>query len=230
MEYYLSKNHLSKGSDNYIGRTLTIGIINKTDLIHEIAKEGTGITSYEVESIFKRLEVILPDLLQKGYSINTPLVNFSPSLRGVFNNWDDSFDSKRHSLLFKTSSGVILKRAAKETKLYKCDSRSYTIDIFSFTNHNKTPGTDILSPGSIGELRGNHLKLDESDPRQGIFLLAEDGTEYRIDVYAHNTISKQLFQIPTELNAGKYILELRSLPTHSSQLKKGRLDTPLWVL
>ncbi|WP_372641806.1 DNA-binding domain-containing protein [Ancylomarina sp.] len=230
MEYYISKNHLNKNEENCIGRTSTIGIINKDDLIREIAKEGTGITSYEVESIFKRLEIVLSDLLKKGYGINTPILNITPSIRGIFKDWDDSFDPKRHLLQFKTSSGVILKKAAKETKLYKSEPTSYTIDIFSFTSHNKNENKDILTPNSIGELKGNKLKFDDTDIKQGIFLIAEDGSECRIDVYAHNTKAKQLFQIPSILATGKYVLELRSLPLHSSQLKSGRLDTPLFVL
>ncbi|MCZ4696180.1 DUF4469 domain-containing protein [Ancylomarina euxinus] len=225
MEYFLNKNHLNKSQENFIGRTPAIGVINKAELIEEVAKEGTGITSYEVASIFKRLEIVMADLLKKGYRINTPIVNITPSIKGLFTDYEDSFDKSRHSLHFKTSSGVVLKQAAKETQLYKRDPINYHIDVFKFTNLSEKG--ENLSPNAIGELRGNNLKLNPDDLKQGIFLLAEDGKEYRINIYAHNTKNKQTFQVPPDIAPGKYILELRSLPLNSSRLKKGRLSTSI---
>ena len=228
MEYYLNKNYLKASADDCIARTSTVGVLNKEDLISEISKEGTGITPYEVEAIFKRLEVVVTESLRKGYSINTPLINISPSVSGIFDNWDDTFDTKRHKLNFKASSGVLIKQAAKQTKMHKIDPKKLIIDIFCFVNHNSEESNE-LHPNGIGELCGSHLKLDASDKKQGIFLMAKDGTENRVEVYVVNTHGRQIFQIPDNLTPGNYTLELRTLPNQGKRLHKGSLPKPLVV-
>lgn len=67
--------------------------------------------------MFKRIETVVTENLGKGYSINTPLINISPSITGVFNNWEDSFDGSRHKLHFKLSLGVLLYLLSTPTAL-----------------------------------------------------------------------------------------------------------------
>ncbi|MCZ4696062.1 hypothetical protein DWB61_15200 [Ancylomarina euxinus] len=77
MEYSLNKNYLTPTPDDCVARPSSIGIMGKEDLIRKISQEGTGITSYETESLFKRLETVVIDCLKKGYAINTPLLNMT---------------------------------------------------------------------------------------------------------------------------------------------------------
>lgn len=229
MEYALNLNSLTATPDDCIARPNTIGILDREDLIREVSKEGTGITQYEAESIFKRLETVITDSLKKGYAINTPLLNITPSVTGVFENYEDSFDKNRHQLHFKVRSGVLLKRAAEETKMHKVNRKKVFIDIFSFTDHLNVDMSDQLHPGSIGQLNGKLLKLDPADLNQGIFLIAEDGTETRVSVYVTNTNGKQIFQIPADLTAGNYKLELRALVNKGKVLHVGNYDKTLIV-
>lgn len=224
----MNKNYLKGAADDCTARTSTVGVLNKDDLISEISKEGTGITPYEVEAIFKRLEVVITESLRKGYAINTPLINISSSVTGIFADWDDTFDINRHKLNFRASSGILLKQAAKQTKMHKIDPKRLIIDIFCFINHNSEKSDD-LHPNGIGEICGNRLKLDAADKRQGIFLIAEDGSENRVEVYVVNTNGKQIFQIPDNLTPGNYTLELRTFPNHGKRLQKGSLPKPLVV-
>ena len=62
--------------------------------------------------------------------------------------------------------------------------------------------------------------MDTSDENQGIFLIAEDGTEYRVAVYVTNTDSTQIFQIP-ELTAGNYELQVRCIAKNNKKLTIG---------
>ncbi len=229
MEYSLNKNYLTQTPDDCVARPSTIGIMSKEDLIQEVSQQGTGITPYETESIFKRLETVIIDCLKKGYAINTPLINITPSVTGVFVNYEDSFDKHRHQLHFKVRSGVLLKRAAEETKMHKVDRKKVIIDIFSFTDHLNVEASDQLQPGSVGQLNGKRLKLDATDENQGIFLIADDGTENRVSVYVTNTNGKQIFQVPADLTAGNYKLELRALINKGKVLQTGSLNKTLIV-
>lgn len=220
VEYYLHLNALTEDPDDCIAKASPIGVLTREDLIKECCKEGTGITPYEAESMFKRIETVVVETLEKGYSINTPLINIAPSITGVFENWNDNFDVSRHKLRFKSTAGVLLKKAAEKTTLHKIDRKRAVIDIYSFTDHSAGKETDIVIPGGIGELKGKRLKLNPSDENQGIFLIAEDSTEYRVTVYVTNTDSSQIFQIP-QLPAGNYELQVRNIPLNTTKLQMG---------
>ncbi len=228
IEYYLHLNALTENPNDCIAKPSPIGVLTREDLIKECCAEGTGITPYEAESMFKRIETVVTENLEKGYSINTPLINISPSITGVFNNWEDSFEGSRHKLHFKSSPGVLLKAVADSSKLHKIDRKKAIIDIYSFTDHSIGQETDSLLPNGVGELKGKRLKMDTSDENQGIFLIAEDGTEHRVGVYVTNTDSTQIFQIP-ELTAGKYELQVRCSAKNTKKLNVGSLDKTLTV-
>ncbi|WP_461638070.1 DNA-binding domain-containing protein [Labilibaculum euxinus] len=228
IEYYLHLNALTDAPDDCIAKPSPIGVLTREDLIKECCAEGTGITPYEAESMFKRIETVVTENLEKGYSINTPLLNISPSITGVFTNWDDSFDGSRHKLRFKSSPGVLLKAVADSSKLHKIDRKKTIIDIYSFTDHSIGQETNSLLPNGVGELKGKRLKMDTSDENQGIFLIAEDGTEHRVAVYVTNTDSTQIFQIP-ELTAGNYELQVRCIAKNNKKLTIGYYDKTLSV-
>jgi len=229
IEYYLNLNMLTEDPNDCIAKPSPIRVLNREDLINECCKEGTGITPYEAESIFKRLETVVTESLEKGYAINTPLINISPSITGVFDDFNDSFDVNRHKLRFNSTPGVLLKKAAEETKLHKIEPKSALVDIYSFTDHTNTEEMDIASPGGIGELKGKRLKSEEADTTQGIFFIADDGTEHRVTVYVTNTDSTQIFQIPATLVAGNYKLQVRSIHKNNKKLSIGSYAKTLIV-
>ncbi|MCT4602592.1 MAG: DUF4469 domain-containing protein [Marinifilum sp.] len=228
IEYYLDLNPLTENPDDCSARTLPIRVLTRSDILEECCAEGTGITPYEAESIFKRIEKVIAESLEKGYSINTPLINISPSISGVFENWNDSFDPNRHKLKFNATPGVLLKKVAEETKVQKTDRRTSAIDIYGFKDHTIGSGSEIITSGGIGELKGKKLKLDPADSTQGIFFIAEDGKETRVAVYVSNTDTTQIFQIPV-LGAGKYKLQLRCISKNSKKLSVGSFEKVLTV-
>ena len=226
--YYLSSNQLTEDPNDCVAKASPIGVLTREELIEECCTEGTGITQYEAEGMLKRIETVITKHLEKGYSINTPLINISPIVTGVFDGWDDSFDSGRHKLRFNATPGVLLKKAAEDSKLHKIDRKSTALDIYSFKDHTIGKESIILTPGGVAELKGKKLKLDSTDSKQGIFFIAEDGAEIRVAVYVANTDGTQIFQIP-DLAAGKYELQLRCLPKNNKKLSVGSFDKILTV-
>ena len=82
-------------------------------------------------------------------------------------------------------------------------------------------------------LTGSKLKLDASDPDQGVFLVkstgAGTGTATRVARVMTNKPSEQLFVVPTSLTAGSYRLEVRTKHKNSTQLKTATLGATLTV-
>ena len=100
--------------------------------------------------------------------------------------------------------------------------------LLEFFDYNTGERNTVLTHGSIGGIVGHRLKFDMKDPRQGIFLIAEDGTESRITVVGMNKPSQLMFSLPASLPSGNYILEVRVL--FSNSIRSGRLAKTLRVV
>ncbi|RXQ95715.1 DUF4469 domain-containing protein [Ancylomarina salipaludis] len=103
------------------------------------------------------------------------------------------------------------------------------IKISSFKNYGTNSLFSALGSGSIVELRGKFLKFDSTDKYQGIFLLKEDGSEYRVSLYLTNRPNRLIFQIPLDLNPGWYKLELRTLHSGNKALLRAKLNEVLKI-
>lgn len=98
----------------------------------------------------------------------------------------------------------------------------YLYDIGSQTRNQQ------LSPGSIVQLHGSLLKFGASDPAQGIFLIAADGSETRIATVSRNQPIQLDFWAPS-LASGKYHLEVRVLFPNTKSIRTGVLKSKLCV-
>lgn len=103
------------------------------------------------------------------------------------------------------------------------------IKIYSFKNYSTSSLVSDLGPGSIVELHGEFLHFDCADKYQGIFLLKEDGSEYRVSLYITNSPTRQIFQIPLDLDFGQYKLELRTLHPGNKALHRAKLKDVLKI-
>ena len=217
--YYLKENPLSKEKRNCIAKVKAIRQVTKADLIKICCDGDCGISPYEVESVFNRLEYVLPKLMKDGCSISTPLININASITGIFDSWSDQFDSKRHNLHFRSTPGTLLRRATKEAHFRKRREVQDIVDIFSFTDHNQNASGNKMIAGSVAELIGKHMKFDSNDSKLGIFFIAADESETRVSVYVKNTDNTQIFQIPSTLQKGEYTMVLRCIPHNFKKIQ-----------
>jgi hypothetical protein len=85
-----------------------------------------------------------------------------------------------------------------------------------------------ITPGEMTQLVGRRLKFDPTDSQQGLFFIAADGPETRVDKVGRNKPAELIFGIPASLTAGSYKLEVRSTLTGGA-LRVGALDDLLIV-
>jgi hypothetical protein len=87
-----------------------------------------------------------------------------------------------------------------------------------------TPNT--LTPGGMGKLIGERLRYEPSDPAQGLFLIAADGSERRLPTDGVILPGSVVFMIPADLAPGAYRLEVR-VRFEPETLSLGRLKDVL---
>jgi len=72
------------------------------------------------------------------------------------------------------------------------------------------------------------LRFEPSDPRQGIFFVAEDRQVVPAGAVAMNGPKQLIFLVPS-LPPSRYTLEARATPDDSSEVRAGQLDHQLTV-
>jgi hypothetical protein len=81
----------------------------------------------------------------------------------------------------------------------------------------------------MGQVVGHRLKFDPEDAAQGIFFVADDGTETKVAVVGRNKPAELIFMVPGDLDAGEYTLEVRATLHGSNDVRVGALEAPLTV-
>jgi hypothetical protein len=84
------------------------------------------------------------------------------------------------------------------------------------------------------QLRGGRLKLLTADDKNGIFLVDEQGTEFKITVIVENKPARLIAVMPADIPQGDWFIEVRTSCSTSGKpmksLKHGRYNKILTVV
>jgi hypothetical protein len=239
VEVYLYENFLTPNPTDYMGRVFTERTIGLRGVCESSASRGGA--DINASAMFHASELMLKEmayLLCDGFSINLGYFSISLKIRGVFDSPTDTFDPKRHSLMFQMTPGEQLRSELSTIKMkmmgVKKDSIYIALVTDTFTGLEDgtiTPNEDIL-------IQGSRLRIapdDGSDAEVGIFFVAEDGGFATVDRrLTQNDPSKVIARVPG-LPSGSYTL--RIVTKYSSKnkelLKKAivaEYDRPLIVM
>ena len=182
-------------------------------------------------TVFK--QGILRSLLE-GKRIQTDLMSFKLSMRGVFNGPEDYFDSKRHELviLIRPNSDfqdIIRLMASPE----KQRATTRQPELHKYVNLRKGASNTVLLPSYNGRVESYNLSFKDEDPQQGLFLIATSGhtnadTEIRLEDLSLATSTKIIFRTPDDLTPGPYKVEMRAI-FGKDKMRIGVLGTILQV-
>jgi hypothetical protein len=201
---------------------------SQEDVIDLMIGRGSTVTKAEALSVLEEYASAIVQLLKEGYSINTPIFNLSPSIKGVFTSADQSFTPSVHSVKINIAPGARLREVGPMVSVEKVKGASpqptpeYLDDLGSGTRN------EMLTVGNIAQLKGSRLKFDETDPAQGIFLIDASRGETQVKTIARNKPAQVDFLVPP-LAPGEYQLEVRAMIYKGKEIKKGILSATLTV-
>ncbi len=228
LRYALFENHLTSESDDFMAVVQFYESKTQDDVINLMISRGSTVTRAEALSVMEEYGLATEQLLKEGYGINTPLFNLSPSIQGVFNGSDDSFDRSRHTVRVNITPGLRIKGVVGSISVEKVKGATPKPDPEYLDDKGSGTRNDILTPGNIAVLKGSRLKYDEVDPKQGIFFISSNGTETRVTTVSRNKPAEIDFLIPT-LPQGEYSVEVRSMFKNTKELKVGWLNSNVTV-
>ena len=234
LKYCLRENLLTPDENDYMAQTADVRSFSLDEIIDLMMEKGSTLTKADTKAALQVYGEVVSALIKDGAAVNTPLMNTSLSISGVFNGATDTFDKKRHSVNLNLTAGPLLKEAASKIKCEKteaADTNPYITEVSDIVTG--TVNT-TLTKGGVVQLVGSRLKFDAKDAAQGIFFVPETGEAVRAAVIAENKPARLMAIIPADLAAGTYYIEVRSKHSGGGKplkaVKAGRFAKPLTVV
>ena len=231
LKYCLRENLLTPAPDDYMAQAADVRSYTLDEIIDLMMEKGTTLTRADVAATLQVYGEVVSAIIKDGSAVNTPLMNTSMSISGVFDGANDSFDKKRHTVNLNITAGTLLRDAVTKVKCEKTEGVSTDPYITEVTDIVTGTVNTTLTKGGVVQLVGARLKFDAKDTAQGIFFVPETGNPVRASVIAENKPARLMAIIPADLAAGTYYIEVRTKIIGSSQksktLKTGKFDKPL---
>ena len=231
LKYSLRENLLTPAPDDYMAQAADVRSYTLDEIIDLMMEKGTTLTRADVAATLQVYGEVVSAIIKDGSAVNTPLMNTSMSISGVFDGANDSFDKKRHTVNLNMTAGTLLRDAVTKVKCEKTEAAGTDPYITEVTDIVTGTVNTTLTKGGVVQLVGSRLKFDAKDTAQGIFFVPETGEAVRATVIAENKPARVMAIIPADLAAGTYYIEVRTKIIGSSQksktLKTGKFDKPL---
>jgi len=233
LKYCLRENLLTPAPDDYMAQAADVRSYTLDEIIDLMMEKGTMLTRADVAAPLQVYGEVVSAIIKDGSAVNTPLMNTSMSISGVFDGANDSFDKKRHTVNLNITAGTLLRDAVTKVKCEKTEGASTDPYITEVTDVVSGKVNEVLSKGGVVQLVGSRLKFDAKDAAQGIFFVPETGNPVRASVIAENKPARVMAIIPADLAAGMYYIEVRTKIAEGGKalknLKTGRFAKALTV-
>ena len=233
LKYCLRENLLTAAPDDYMAQAADVRSYTLDEIIDLMMEKGTTLTRADVAATLQVYGEVVSAIIKDGSAVNTPLMNTSMSISGVFDGANDSFDKKRHTVNLNITAGTLLRDAVTKVKCEKTEGVSTDPYITEVTDIVTGTVNTTLTKGGVVQLVGSRLKFDAKDTAQGIFFVPETGAPVRAAVIAENKPARLMAIIPADLAAGTYYIEVRTKILEGNKsgktLKTGRFNKALTV-
>ena len=233
LKYCLRENLLTPAPDDYMAQAADVRSYTLDEIIDLMMEKGTTLTRADVAATLQVYGEVVSAIIKDGSAVNTPLMNTSMSISGVFDGANDSFDKKRHTVNLNITAGTLLRDAVTKVKCEKTEGVSTDPYITEVTDIVTGTVNTTLTKGGVVQLVGSRLKFDVKDTAQGIFFVPETGEAVRAAVIAENKPARLMAIIPADLAAGTYYIEVRTKILEGNKsgktLKTGRFNKALTV-
>ena len=212
----------------YMASVQPNGIRTLDDILKDMAVVSRRYSESELNSIFSLFLESVAHQLRDGYHVHLPFLKITTSISGKFTDPQDRFDAKRHHVNVNVNPGKQLTATAEQIQVQKVKPTRPNPWINSVRDFGQDKN-EVLTLGSPAEVRGKHLKIDESHPEQGLFLTAPGQPDVRITKFYQNLNTRLLFRVPDDAPEGSYHLVVRTTVGNSTELRQGCTDKPLLV-
>lgn len=229
LQYALYNNHLTS-EDDFTAKVQKLKTNSIEDIVELMTAEGSILKTTECNAVIIDFFRVLAQRIAKGEGFGSQYMSITPTIRGVFDSLDDVYDAERHSVVINLNAGKMLKEALNQIELIKVKASKPTQATINTYLDVMANSATSLSKGGLGELKGEHLKIDTEQADEGVFIInTANNQATKVSRLHQNLPSVLQFVVPNSLAAGSYAIEVRNRPFRVKELRTGKLNTTLTV-
>lgn len=192
------------------------------EVISYMSKGAVG-SQTDMKATMDHFAEAMVHFLAKGYQVQTPLGTFSLGLRGT----GERKITIDNLFLRVRPTATVLQDLKTNLQVSVVDTPALlTPVIISLSNAERKGLGETGAAGEMFHITGSRLSLDDNDPVQGVFLVAQDGSEFRSSLYTRIGSNFIDCKIPNVV-PGNYTLEVRNQP--GKTLRFGVYNNPLVI-
>ena len=222
VNYFLRKNGISRDKKKFTAQIFNSRSYTFDDIANYLIEMNAGLSSSMIYGMWEGMKNAVSHFLKEGGSINTELFNVHPSIKGVFEDMNDEFNSSRHQFKLNLQPGILLKSIPGSLKGRKRLPGSACV-IISVTDIKSGKMDELLSPGANMRIIGKNLRIEGSDPLCGLYFVPVDSAQKPVKVemleLATNKPSEIVTVIP-QLKKGRWNLHMISQYSRGKILRK----------
>jgi hypothetical protein len=231
IKYYLHQNAIAKRPESHKAVIIPNTVHNLQSIISQMLQRGTTLSEADILASLHLFFEVVTQEVQEGNHVNLPIVNIKPGISGEFTSALDQFDASKHRLKTTTSSGILLKNTIKNSPVEKV-IKSLTLPILSaFSDIQSQTINDSITPNSIGQIVGNHLKFNTTNPSEGVFFVNANNEIFQASIFATLHPRKLIFSIPDAMPSGNYsVVVKKAFGKTAATVRQGILPFTLKVV
>lgn len=175
---------------------------------------------HAVELFLKEMAYQLCD----GYSINTGYFTAGTQIRGVFDSPTETFNPKKHTILFQFNQGEKLRAEIPTIEISILGVADNSAAVLQVTDVKSGSVNDQITPGRNLKIQGSKIKIAGENPANGVFFV-DVATEARTPVDITDRVvnnPSELIVLVPDLAPGSYRLEVVTQFTNGNILKEPR--------
>jgi hypothetical protein len=227
INYTVKENALQPGT--FYARPVAQSVHSLATIIRNIAY-ATALSPSEVRAVVEAFTREVLTGLADGMRVSIDgLANFRVRMAQVLDSADGEFDPAQGGRLYVAASvKPALTRQLRAMAQYEKSVTGRKLPVLVEFVDVQSKLQNQYTPGSIGELNGKFLRIDdENDVQQGLFFIdASDGSEAKVGVLQRNSSRKLVFLTPAPL-AGPQLVEVRTRYTPGGELRSAQLASPI---
>ncbi len=219
LKYSLSEALLTSSPNDYQARAEDVKSHDLASITERMVQKGTTVTRTDTIAVLNAFFEVLTEITKNGEAINLELFKTHFSIQGLFHGATDSFDPKRHHIKINMHAGARLKKVLENLPLTKTAPTETLPHILEVRNITDGSINGRITTKGVVEIIGNLLKVDGPNKQNGVYFVAADKSEHKVQTIIEKKPARLIAMVP-DMPKGPYTLEVRTQCTTGNSLIK----------
>jgi hypothetical protein len=216
------KSHLPSGSDEiYMPRTFPDGS-HDLDSITNFLSMNSAIQQADVEAVLNNLKNFLIRELSDGRSIHLGWCYLRTQVKGKFDGITEPFTHGKHSIEVSITPSAEFQKSVSQKAMPRKIDNPKTTPIPKMFKNVSLDSKESFQTDNMILMHGSYLNFDKTNPKEGVFLMAEPNLKIRVEKYSKVSSKELIFQVPQGIQAGiEYSIHVMKL--YGTEIRSGKL-------